>query len=178
VSPRCRSTQVVTVGLFWVRRKQRVLTKSVLAVFCLAWLQMAALPCMAAHAARVATDGNAGAAMASDAGHQHGAHHAGAHFDPLNGPAGESGSGPAKPPCHYCPPSGESTDCGSGNDCAFPHDLQIDLRAAGAMALLLPVPTAFVPRAATRPVRVLAYRDSHAAISRPPLNLSYCRFLE
>jgi len=33
------------IGLQWVRARQRVLTKAVLAFFCLAWLQAAAMPC-------------------------------------------------------------------------------------------------------------------------------------
>jgi len=32
-------------GLQWVRARQRVLTKAVLALFCLAWLQASAMPC-------------------------------------------------------------------------------------------------------------------------------------
>jgi predicted metal-binding membrane protein len=34
-----------------VRRRQRTLTRAVLALFCLAWLQAAALPCVMAHEA-------------------------------------------------------------------------------------------------------------------------------
>jgi hypothetical protein len=37
------------MGLGWVRQRQRVLTKAVLALFALAWLQAAALPCVMAH---------------------------------------------------------------------------------------------------------------------------------
>lgn len=37
-------------GLDWVRQRQRVLTKGVLALFCLAWLQVAAIPCVMASA--------------------------------------------------------------------------------------------------------------------------------
>jgi hypothetical protein len=40
----------VTIGLNWVRQRQRVLTRAVLALFVLAWLQAAALPCVMAHA--------------------------------------------------------------------------------------------------------------------------------
>jgi hypothetical protein len=35
-------------GLHWVRARQRDLTKVVLALFCLAWLQAAAVPCVMA----------------------------------------------------------------------------------------------------------------------------------
>ena len=40
----------VKFGLDWVRQRQRVLTKGVLALFCLAWLQVAAIPCVMASA--------------------------------------------------------------------------------------------------------------------------------
>jgi len=46
----------LTTGLQWVRQRQRDLTRVVLALFVLAWLQAAALPCVMAHS------------MASDAG--------------------------------------------------------------------------------------------------------------
>lgn len=38
-------------ALHWVRRRQHSLTRAVLALFCLAWLQAAALPCAMAGAA-------------------------------------------------------------------------------------------------------------------------------
>jgi hypothetical protein len=40
----------VEFGLKWVRQRQRVLTRGVLALFCLAWLQVAAIPCVMASA--------------------------------------------------------------------------------------------------------------------------------
>jgi hypothetical protein len=42
-------------ALHWVRRRQRALAKLVLALFCLAWLQTAAVPCAMAAAGSVAT---------------------------------------------------------------------------------------------------------------------------
>ena len=39
----------VTLGLSWIRRRQRDLARAVLALFVLAWLQAAALPCVMAH---------------------------------------------------------------------------------------------------------------------------------
>jgi hypothetical protein len=50
----------VTTGLNWVRQRQRVLTRAVLALFVVAWLQAAALPCVMAHA---------GSSDAAPAGH-------------------------------------------------------------------------------------------------------------
>jgi hypothetical protein len=43
----------VQFGLVWVRQRKRVLTKGVLALFCLAWLQVAAIPCVMASAGPV-----------------------------------------------------------------------------------------------------------------------------
>jgi hypothetical protein len=45
----------------WVRQRQRVLTRGVLALFCLAWLQVAAVPCVMA---------SAGAAGPAQPGHE------------------------------------------------------------------------------------------------------------
>jgi hypothetical protein len=44
----------MTFGLHWVRQRQRALTRGVLALFVLAWLQAAALPCVMAHAGTAA----------------------------------------------------------------------------------------------------------------------------
>jgi hypothetical protein len=44
--------------LHWVRRRQHALTRAVLALFCLAWLQAAALPCAMAQAASQAAAGD------------------------------------------------------------------------------------------------------------------------
>jgi hypothetical protein len=41
-------------GIEWMRRRERALARAVLALFCLAWLQVAALPCAMAHAPAVA----------------------------------------------------------------------------------------------------------------------------
>lgn len=43
-------------GLSWFRHRQRALTRAALALFVLAWLQMAALPCVMAHAPATASD--------------------------------------------------------------------------------------------------------------------------
>jgi len=45
----------VILGLSWIRRRQRDLTRAVLALFVLAWLQAAALPCVMAHAGAPST---------------------------------------------------------------------------------------------------------------------------
>ncbi|MCJ7452102.1 MAG: hypothetical protein MUO39_06440, partial [Steroidobacteraceae bacterium] len=43
-------TDPVDLALHWVRRRQRALARGVLALFCLAWLQAAVVPCAMANA--------------------------------------------------------------------------------------------------------------------------------
>lgn len=87
-------------------------------------------------------------------------------------------SGVAAHPCLYCPPSdsGESSCDGHGG-CAFPHEPQVDGRAAGVIFTALPV--SFVaPSAGTR---LLASGTDPAVpdiIPRVRLSVSYCRFIE
>jgi hypothetical protein len=47
---RHKGTDPVDLALHWVRRRQRALARGVLAVFCLAWLQAAVVPCAMASA--------------------------------------------------------------------------------------------------------------------------------
>ena len=160
------------MDLHWVRRRLPRLTKSVLAVFCLAWLQTTLLPCTAAHALsgpeRDRSAGEPVSVIDRDATGHHGSAHHAAHQ-----PQPESGSAP----CPYCPPVGP-TDCDSDERCAYPHDPQIDIRAAAEMALLLPgaapvliaedVPVAAASRGADLPV----------VVPRQSLTIRYCRFIE
>ena len=129
-------------GLHWVRRHQRYLTRAVLALFCLAWLQAAALPCVMAHA------GTPDAAA-----------------------AGEH--------CPYCPPTDASSpSCDDGAGCPYPHQPQVDARAAAALFVAVPVfqvlPSfAAADHAARPPVPALP-----ESIPRVPLSVSYCRYIE
>jgi hypothetical protein len=158
------------MGLLWVRRKQQRLTKSVLAVFCLAWLQMAALPCTSIHAAIPADE------SVATLSHGHGsAHMTEDHVGHAN--AGEAAHH-AGTPCHYCPTPADGDACEDAGACAFPHGPQADLRAAAAMACLLP---ALVPLAVVGPSRgieMFARLDRPSPIPRRSLTLSYCRFIE
>ena len=103
----------MTFGLHWVRRRQRDLARVVLALFCLAWLQAAALPCaMAGEAQPVAGQV---AIAAGDAGHD----------------------------CQYCPPQGNTTGDGHPGACAYPHQAQVDARSASGWMIAAPVVVAF-----------------------------------
>jgi len=125
-----------------VRRRQRALARVVLALFCLAWLQAAAMPCAMAGAA---------AASVPDGG-QH---------------------------CPYCPqgaPTSSTTDHGA--TCAYPHQAQVDARAAPPLFLAVPV-SLFTP------MMDVAAHDLHApatataeSVPRIPIPLRYCRYLE
>jgi hypothetical protein len=132
----------VTFGLNWVRQRQRALTRGVLALFVLAWLQAAALPCVMAHSS-VSTPPS------------------GAHD------------------CVYCPPADTAHDhCADDGSCAFPHEPQVDARAAAAMFLALapctaPTATVRAPREHSPPDHAL-----NEPIPRVPIPVSYCRFIE
>lgn len=132
----------VTFGLHWVRQRQRALTRGVLALFVLAWLQAAALPCVMAHA---------GAASPPAAAHD----------------------------CVYCPPANDAPgDCTDHGSCAYPHEPQVDARAAAAVFLALAPSVAapemvYVVRESAPPDRGL-----NEPIPRVPIPVSYCRFIE
>jgi hypothetical protein len=144
----------VTTGLAWIRRRQRLLARAVLGLFVAAWLQAAVVPCVMAHG----DDGHAAA------------HHAGA--------AAHHGADAAEP-CMYCPPGadhGAPAVCDSG-DCPYPHEPQVDARAAGFLFATLPV--AYVVPALYLPVPSPCSDPSVAeAIPRIRLSVSYCRFIE
>jgi hypothetical protein len=139
----------------------------VLALFCLAWLQAAVVPCVMAH-------GNA-APLADAATVQHGHDAHGGHDHAVT--ATGSHDGDASHPCLYCPPekSGDGSCDGHGG-CAYPHDPQVDARA-GAIFAAVPVPYfAPLPRVAPFTQRVeISVVD---AVPRVSLSVSYCRFIE
>jgi hypothetical protein len=123
-----------------VRRRQRALTRAVLALFCLAWLQAAALPCVMAHAA-------------SDA--------------------------PASHDCPYCPESCTTAPSGDGEaGCAYPHQPQVDARAAASLFLALPTMQVWQPVDAVEVARVVPASLLSEPVPRIPLSVSYCRYLE
>lgn len=155
-------------GLRWIRRRQRPLARAVLALFCIAWLQAAIVPCVLAHD-RDATPqvGEAGQPRHdAHGGHDHAAIAAAAAADD------------ASRPCLYCPPGASDADsCHGHGGCAFPHEPQVDARAAGAILTALPV-SFVVPSPGAMPVAHRADPAVPEAVPRIRLSVSYCRFLE
>jgi hypothetical protein len=139
-------------GLQWIRRRQRRLARAVLPLVALAWLQVAAVPCVAAHQ-------TAGLVAAA----QHEAADASSHG-----------------PCLYCPPDhgGHGTSSVDGSRCAFPHDPQVDARVATFAFVPPPTFTSFavLPEPAQTGTRVAA--DRPEPVPRRSLFVSYCRFIE
>jgi hypothetical protein len=158
----------VDFGLGWIRRRQRSLTRAVLALFCAAWLQAAIVPCVMAHADDTAARAEAPGMLQHDShgGHDHAAMLA------------EHAAGDSTHPCLYCPPGNADADsCDGHGGCAYPHEPQVDARAAGA--IFAAVPVAFV--VPSPGALVVAHRADLPApdfIPRVRLSVSYCRFIE
>lgn len=158
-------------GLEWIRRRQRTLARVALGLFCAAWLQAAIVPCVMAHGAAPASPSEP---LYTDVHQHHDGARAGHDHDapPVDHAAG------ASHPCLYCPPdAAASGDCGSHGGCAYPHDPQVDARAAGAILLAIPVASAPVAPAAT-PVSHRTNLAVPQAVPKVSLAVSYCRFLE
>lgn len=139
-----------------------------LALVCLAWLQAAILPCVMAHSDAPPQPLPA-AAERQHAGH--GGHdHAGI--------AGHDAQDGTHPPCLYCPPQGSDAGaCGDDGDCAYPHEPQVDARAAAMLSGAMPVGfVVHVPRIST--AAGLCQPDAAEAVPRVSLFVSYCRFIE
>jgi hypothetical protein len=144
-------------SLHWFRAKQRTVARLALAVFCLTWLQLAAMPCVMAAGAT---------AISSPAG-------------TVAMPEGMvMGAGDH---CPYCPVDSTSTGSSGAQElCTFPHDPQVDSRAAFASTLLAPPPALVLFVAADRG-EVVA--QTALAVGPPPpagtsLAVSFCRFLK
>jgi hypothetical protein len=146
----CR--RVALPGLDWIRRRQRALGKGVLALFCLVWLQAALLPCAMGMSAPAMTDM---AAMSMD-GEEH---------------------------CVYCPPAGQPADDAAPpapSGCQYPDGPHVDTRFTLASTAVAPLAiVTFVLAsdadaiAAPPPERV-----ADCVTTRPPLAVSYCRYLK
>jgi hypothetical protein len=128
--------------LHTVRRRQRALARVVLALFCLAWLQAAVVPCAMASAA----------STAMPAGAQH---------------------------CPYCP-QGDAPSPATDHDgtCAYPHQAQVDSRAATIFFLAVPVSsftamTVVAAHGLQVPAAVIA-----DPVPRIPIPMRFCRYLE
>jgi len=149
-------------GLHWFRRKQRTLSRVVLAAFCLTWLQFAAAPCV------MALDSGSGMAAA-------------AMTDPAQSVASMPDGRLMAPGehCRYCPPP-QSEPGVDQTVCSFPHDPQVDLRAGLAAALLVPPPTLvlFVAAAAAQSASDSITARVPAPAPCTSLAVSFCRFLK
>lgn len=155
-------------GLAWFRRRQRSLSRAVLAVFCAAWLQAAVVPCAMAHTEPAPQPGVAPAHQGHDAhgGHDHAAMLA------------EQGEAGAEHPCLYCPPGASGVDsCDGHGGCAYPHDPQVDARGAGAIFSAVPV-SFFVPSPGMEQVVQRVESSAAGPVPRVRISVSYCRFLE
>lgn len=135
-------------GIDWIRRRQRTLAQGVLALFCVVWLQAALIPC----------------AMA------------------LN-PQGGMIAG-AEEHCVYCPQAGQpaaATAEQAPSGCLYPDGgAQVDTRVAFVAALAVPlaVVSFVLPSVDDGPAIVPTRAGDAAAIPRPPLAVSYCRYLK
>jgi hypothetical protein len=147
------------LGLHWIRRRQRALTRAVLGLFCAAWLQAAVVPCVMAS---VPAD-----TVSEHAGHAHSGE-------------GDDGSAGAEAPCPYCPPGAHDAHGGDGDShgaCAYPHDPRIDARTALALLAALPV-TYVLPSHLSVPASRNVDREAPPVVRRVSLPVSYCRFIE
>lgn len=157
-------------GIQWIRSRQRAIARAVLALFALAWLQAAIVPCGMALAADRAP---------ADALHSHGA----AHADHEPGHDGHAGHGSQPSPvshCPYCPPAtdGLAADCDHAAECAFPHDPRIDARTLTAFFGPPPSQLLDLGSRLDAPVLRISASDAPREVPRRPLAISYCRFIE
>ena len=149
-------------ALHWFRRKQRTLSRVVLAAFCLTWLQFAATPCV------MALDSESGMAAMSAVDS---APSVASMPDGMVMAPGEH--------CPYCPPPQPEQGVDQAV-CSFPHDPQVDSRAGFAAALLAPPPThvLFVVGDATRSAADFVAALAPAPAPGTSLAVSFCRFLK
>lgn len=154
-------------GIKWIRSRQRALARAALALFALAWLQAAIVPCSMAFA----TDHSMSTALQL---------HDRAHDGHGLGHEGHASGEPPVPHCPYCPPTqdGPVADCDHEADCAFPHDPRIDARTL--TTLFGPPPCQFLDLGSRLDAGVLgiAASDVPRDVPRRPLAIRYCRFIE
>jgi len=87
-------------------------------------------------------------------------------------------AGSATQPCLYCPPGDSgAASCDDHGGCAYPHDPQVDARAAGALFAALPV-SFVVPSPAALVVANRVVPAMPGRIPKVSLSVSYCRFIE
>lgn len=84
--------------------------------------------------------------------------------------------------CVYCPPGGQPADAEQApSGCLYPDgSAQVDTRMAYVAALSVPLAVAsfVLPPVADGPALVPTRTGDAAAIPRPPLAVSYCRYLK
>jgi hypothetical protein len=149
-------------GLHWFRRKQRTLSRVVLAAFCLTWLQFAAAPCV------MALDSASGMTATSAPG-----------AAPSVVPMADGMVMAPGEHCPYCPPPQPEQGVDQAV-CSFPHDPQVDSRVGFAAALLAPPPTLvlFFVSEATQSTTDFVTALAPAPASGTSLAVSFCRFLK
>jgi hypothetical protein len=148
-------------GLAWFRRRQRKLARSVLALFCLTWLQLATLPC-----GMVAAASNPSFAAPDTA--------------PVATHATSSMQMTATDHCLYCPPANaDAKFTGDLEACNYPQDPQVDSRVGLALGLALPAAILVPVFTAGIDTNVVTPPDA-PPIWAPGASLavSYCRFLK
>lgn len=160
----------MTSGISWIRNKQRALARAALALFALAWLQAAVVPCTMAYA----VDGAAPTPQQLHAGEQDG------HHEGHDGHAGHDSPQAQTAHCAYCPPAqdGSGIDCDHEAECAFPHDPQIDARTLIAFYGPPPCQVLDVGSRVDAPVLRISAGEAPADVARRPLAIRYCRFIE
>jgi hypothetical protein len=135
-------------GIAWFRRRQSALARAVLALFCVAWLQLAALPCAMAYA------GGAASLPAPDA-------------------ASATEHCPYCPPAQSPAETGAHGACAYPHDPQV--DARGTLAQALLLPALAPVLALSVPVA---PVARLAPATAEPARSATPLAVTFCRYLK
>ena len=156
-------------GITWIRRRHRALARATLALFVLAWLQAAIVPCTMAHAMDD---------RAPTAGHPAADAHEGHHGGPAVHVPSEEEAGHAH--CPYCPPgtNGDGADCAHQSGCAFPHDPRIDTRAPNLLFALPPCQACGAMAGFELPASRVAAGDVSQPVPRRSLSVRYCRLLE
>lgn len=154
-------------GLTWFRRHQRRLARGVLALFCLTWLQVAAIPCVmaGASATSLSSANPATSSAATNASH-------------VTQMMQTTASGEH---CPYCPPAHDDarSDTGPAASCSYPHDQQVDSRSSLALGIALPAALpALLFSAGVDLDQVLVPGAQPAAAPGTSLTVSYCRFLK
>jgi hypothetical protein len=128
----------ISAGISGIRHRQRSLTRVVLALFCLAWLQVAAMPCVMAHAAESVESQE----------------------------------------CGHCPwHSDQAPSCDDGQ-CSYPHDPQVDVRAAVPLFVPLGVGSITLLPAAEQAAPCVGAAVRPPDIPRPAVSIVHCRFLK